>query len=836
MAQLKKSDLEKIIANPLIPPFAKEDAQKKLDSGDYSDFKKSAPKKSAPKKSAPKKSAPKKATPKKATPKNKITIEDVLTKTGLKNPETVKEYQELVDEMNTDKYKNMSINQKKSMISSVMKIDKSVKKATPKTEKRGEVTDEMMKVVDSINKKSILDKLIEARGFDVEESSFEKGVKIETRLKDADYPDALIDEILKPSVKVTTEGEKQGYKVLSILDIKPEYQSEISAEIVKNAKANIFEAGFKYADFTFKSKYGNEKMDAEKNKKLKAFFKKHNFKDKGEITLDVTNSITKKTSKTTYEVFANETTVIAYSGGYSSLVSIDAKEGFKIWKDIVTGGIDYLKDVDAFFNYKGGIDVEESLKILGEKYVLDKAKKIPTVENKRDIEFYENKIKSLESEAQHLKMGRSNAITDSLKSMYDRKIKENKEILSNTKILLKELKVFAPAPDSKKKPRFKVGDYVAFGGKNFRNIKNELIQDGDWDRVERLYIWRKVKSVGTGEKISYRIEGKEGLVFEDELERIDGVGKYESIVKDKRDEYWAEVLAGDVLREKQFDLKDFTEGKLTPSKVLGRGASTRFKNPKKVAYNYLKEQMLIAKGLKKLIRDLLKDKLVPVPDLNAYQKAPAKDKSFKGEVFKKYFTTKDAQEIIETLKRDKVVKSIDSGETSEGGFSYSIINVYTDYDNTPNPYGLEMAQGEKGRMFLIPLKPNQELPSSLKEKAPAPAPETSKAQEESKAIKDCKKVLNDANYKIVKKKTAEGRKQVRVKRPDKKILTTKMESVFKTIEKDVPKESNDFEEINDAVKSISNVLTKIIQSLDKLAKAGDLKKIQKIAEMISKLG
>lgn len=108
-------------------------------------------------------------------------------------------------------------------------------------------------------------------------------------------------------------------------------------------------------------------------------------------------------------------------------------------------------------------------------------------------------------------------------------------------------------------------------------------------------------------------------------------------------------------------------------------------------------------------------------------------------------------------------------------------------------------------------------------------------KEENSKVSQCKKALEDAHYKVIKKKTPSGRKQVRVVRSDKAILTTKIDSVFKTIEKDVPKEKDVSEKVLDSLNVIAKSITKIVQGLEKLASDGNYKEIQKIENLLKDL-
>ena len=62
-----------------------------------------------------------------------------------------------------------------------------------------------------------------------------------------------------------------------------------------------------------------------------------------------------------------------------------------------------------------------------------------------------------------------------------------------------------------------------------------------------------------------------------------------------------------------------------------------------------------------------------------------------------------------------------------------------------------------------------------------------------------------------------------------------MDSVAATIRKDVKAGSPNEKEILSSISTIQKVLTKIVQSLDKLAANGELEKIKKIEKLLGEL-
>ena len=367
--QLLKKELQELIDNPYTPQFVKDSSQKKIDNNDYSDYKKPTAKKTTP--------APT-ASPKAGNQDDLGTKAMMFTTSKFKDAKDLKMYETImfkskfsgevlkasVIDLSDDGYK---IKYNEKMPNGFLKLIKQKiefegKKPTKNVIK--EISENKTK--EKVSKKSFLERLIILKGNDPKQKVF----KLKSDLKSVNYPAELIKEAFNPTIKKTTEGEGLGTTVPSVSKIASHLQYDLEQEIYDNAKANIFEAGYKYADFNGLISEG--KPIPKKDKDLLAkFYKKYNFKRKPDLTIPVTNGITEKTSMQTYNIYANKTTVIAYGRGYSSLVSIDAEEGFKIWKDSYTGGLPYMKDSGAFFNGYGGLDVEESLKVLGEDLFLE---------------------------------------------------------------------------------------------------------------------------------------------------------------------------------------------------------------------------------------------------------------------------------------------------------------------------------------------------------------------------------------------------------------------------------------------------------------------------------
>jgi hypothetical protein len=156
-------------------------------------------------------------------------------------------------------------------------------------------------------------------------------------------------------------------------------------------------------------------------------------------------------------------------------------------------------------------------------------------------------------------------------------------------------------------------------------------------------------------------------------------------------------------------------------------------------------------------------------------------------------------------------------------------NGYTcEYGLDAEPYGLRKMSELEKQVKEIPAKKKV-----TKKEVPAPAEKVDKVDKSADdKLTECKKALEDAKYKVTKKTTPTGEKIVRAVRQDKTILKSKMDSVFKTIEKDVPKENL---AVIKTLNVIAEKLKTIIQSIDKLVQNNELDKLEKIEALLKTL-
>lgn len=160
----------------------------------------------------------------------------------------------------------------------------------------------------------------------------------------------IADKLYYKGWKVTTGGEMKGDDTPYILGSR----KEIIDGILESVQQGVFEAGFKYVDW-------------EKDKDAIKFLSRHNFVDRGEIPVKEKDPFSTDKNKFTnhkYRIYTNKNSIIALRRGYSSLVSTDIMDGYKMWLEIISGGVEYLKGTSGFTNYYGGLDIPESLEIL----------------------------------------------------------------------------------------------------------------------------------------------------------------------------------------------------------------------------------------------------------------------------------------------------------------------------------------------------------------------------------------------------------------------------------------------------------------------------------------
>ena len=133
------------------------------------------------------------------------------------------------------------------------------------------------------------------------------------------------------------------------------------------------------------------------------------------------------------------------------------------------------------------------------------------------------------------------------------------------------------------------------------------------------------------------------------------------------------------------------------------------------------------------------------------------------------------------------------------------------------------------------LDPDYLMNKSAPEKMSYQATKMKVVTDDDKIISDCKKALKDAGYTTTRRKTPSGTKQTRVKRSEKAIIKTKVDSLGKTFAKDVKNDKGNKEEILKTLESIKKFLTTFMVRIDQMAEFGELENLKKIEKLASKL-
>lgn len=107
-------------------------------------------------------------------------------------------------------------------------------------------------------------------------------------------------------------------------------------------------------------------------------------------------------------------------------------------------------------------------------------------------------------------------------------------------------------------------------------------------------------------------------------------------------------------------------------------------------------------------------------------------------------------------------------------------------------------------------------------------------------LSNVRNILEDANYTVITKKTAKAVIKHKEPRQDRVIVKEKVDAVFTTIQKDIPKVKENGKEIENkavikATDSLKKIFARILLSIDKLATHGEAGKIEKVVAYLSKM-
>ena len=140
---------------------------------------------------------------------------------------------------------------------------------------------------------------------------------------------------------------------------------------------------------------------------------------------------------------------------------------------------------------------------------------------------------------------------------------------------------------------------------------------------------------------------------------------------------------------------------------------------------------------------------------------------------------------------------------------------------------------KKGKVTVVK-KPQKKKKVIKKKPAAKPKP----APKEGDEVSQCKKVLQDANYSVTRKVEKGKRKVIRKPRQDRAIVKDKVEDTMTTITKDLESSEEKQDENKDrlaVLEEIKRLLTKILQSLDKLANDGSIEDLRAIRDLLKKM-
>lgn len=212
---------------------------------------------------------------------------------------------------------------------------------------------------------------------DYSQKQLDKLTEFKNSLKKYGFEVKDINSVIYKGFLITTEGELEDNRTEPLSNYEEEYQNKYIDQILMNLKNNSFESGFKYINWT-----SDESL---------FFLKKNKFKKQPDFIVKSINYKGEEVEET-HNVWCNGESVISHrgSGGYSSLFSSKPIKGLELVKKIMNGGVDYVKDVDVFFDGLNGFGVENGRKVL--KICLDES-----------IENDEKLISEIESQIQRNK-------------------------------------------------------------------------------------------------------------------------------------------------------------------------------------------------------------------------------------------------------------------------------------------------------------------------------------------------------------------------------------------------------------------------------------------------
>jgi hypothetical protein len=101
-------------------------------------------------------------------------------------------------------------------------------------------------------------------------------------------------------------------------------------------------------------------------------------------------------------------------------------------------------------------------------------------------------------------------------------------------------------------------------------------------------------------------------------------------------------------------------------------------------------------------------------------------------------------------------------------------------------------------------------------------------------LSNVRDILEEANYTVIVKKVGKTTVKRKAPRQDRTIVKDKVEDVFTTIQKDIPKEK-DGKQVEKVTDNLKAIFTKILVAIDKLTTSGNLSQLQKLEAFLKKL-
>lgn len=101
-------------------------------------------------------------------------------------------------------------------------------------------------------------------------------------------------------------------------------------------------------------------------------------------------------------------------------------------------------------------------------------------------------------------------------------------------------------------------------------------------------------------------------------------------------------------------------------------------------------------------------------------------------------------------------------------------------------------------------------------------------------LSNVRDILEEANYTVIVKKVGKTTVKRKAPRQDRTIVKDKVEDVFTTIQKDIPKEK-DGKQVEKVTEKLKAIFTKILVAIDKLTTSGNLSQLQKLEAFLKKL-